>query len=84
VDSDTNSAHLPRSPRGINHYFLAISKAALPQWSVMRWHEVSRLHAALDVDRRKQLGAWGFRVVLFMSFALAVDFLSAALLFVRS
>jgi hypothetical protein len=45
LDSNTNSAHLPRSPRGINHYFLGISKAALPWWSVMRWHEVSCLHA---------------------------------------
>jgi hypothetical protein len=50
----------------------------------MRRHEVSRLHAMLDVDRRKQLGAWGFHVVWFTSFLLVVDFLSAVLLFVRS
>jgi hypothetical protein len=50
----------------------------------MQWHEVSHLHTALDVDRRKQLGAWGFRVVSFISFLLVVDFLSTVLLFVRS
>jgi hypothetical protein len=84
VDGNTNSAYLPRSRRGINHYFLGISKAALPWWSVMQWHKVSCLHAILDVDQRKQLGAWGFRVVWFTSFLLVVDLLSAVLLFVCS
>jgi hypothetical protein len=50
----------------------------------MWWHEVLHLHAVLDVDQRKQLGAWGFHVVWFMSFLLVVDFLSAVLLFVHS
>jgi hypothetical protein len=57
---DVFSAHHPQSPRGSSNYFLGISKATLLQWSVMQQHEVSCLHAMLDVVSFEIVGYMGF------------------------
>jgi hypothetical protein len=46
----------------------------------MQQHKVSCLHAILDVDLRNSRVHGLYVVVLFMSFPLVVDFLSAVLL----
>jgi hypothetical protein len=62
LDSNANSAHLPRSPRGINDYFLGISKPCLTRGVVCSGTNWCRVGSPLNVDRWKQLGAWGLCV----------------------
>jgi hypothetical protein len=62
LDSNTNSTHLPRCPRGINDYFLGISKPCLTHGVVCSGTNWCRIGSPLNVDRWKQLGAWGLCV----------------------
>jgi hypothetical protein len=62
LDSNTNSAHLPRSATGINDYFLGISKPCLTRGVVCSGTNWCHVGSPLNVDRWKQLGAWGLCV----------------------